>query len=104
MREIKFRAWDKTLERMIEDVKILGDESLIYLQYTEFHDKNKTEIYDGHILKTHTIEGKNMELEVSWESRGWACLDDGQVTGSLYDLLNCRSDIEIVNNVYEKLR
>ena len=64
MREIKFRAWDKTdgvmwqwiaLEQ--DGFKIINDPSYILMQYTGLKDKNGKEIYEGDLLQLITFEG-----------------------------------------------
>lgn len=52
MREIKFRAWNKTAKTMITDVNridLVGTAEVL-MQYTGLKDKNGKEIYEGDIL------------------------------------------------------
>lgn len=62
MREIKFRAWHITDKKMLShsdlvDMNICADtylfsyEIFIPLQFTDLHDKNGKEIYEGDVLK-----------------------------------------------------
>ena len=66
-REIKFRAWDKSCNKMrgisgLQDCFSLRsdgicNEDYILLQYTGLHDKNGKEIYEGDILCEYRLDG-----------------------------------------------
>jgi uncharacterized phage protein (TIGR01671 family) len=63
MREIKFRAWDKTTGRFLENVGFCDSripsnyhDYFVFQQFTGLLDKNNTEIYEGDILAERWIK------------------------------------------------
>lgn len=77
MREIKFRAWDKRLNYMIEPFRLqnltfefVSHPDNIFLQYTGLRDKNGVGIYEGDILRWY-IRGEEEVGEVRWQHDGW---------------------------------
>ena len=126
MREIKFRAWDKGLKRMIylSEPTVENDdfsgivfklrdyfvsafssdriEDLELMQYTGLKDKNGREIYEGDIVKTETDyinTGKITEIgvvEFYEEGLVWI-INYGETQINLAYAEN----IEVIGNIYE---
>lgn len=116
MREVKFRAWDKT-EGLFNIARLdMVDGSayrtlingkaydywndIILMQYTGLKDSNMKDIYEGDIIKhklgsTKTVWFKNGAFVISHENSN---------VYLLYDLViedDCLIDWEVIGNIYE---
>lgn len=121
MREVKFRAWDKTESRMfvlhghhdslwfpptgiaqyMNMQNGSGGDEYELMQYTGLEDKNGVEMYEGDIVNFSFRMGRNepqhfegvlVEVDPIWGSTVSA--DD------TYSLGRCH-DIEVIGNIYE---
>jgi len=104
-REIKFRAWDGSIEKMFYDAfsiqsfgsvidigwKSKNVKEIIYQQYTGLHDKNDKEIYEGDIVNYE--DGCNEEIifeNCSFVGKGiksgkTSMIGDCKIIGNIYE-------------------
>lgn len=122
---IKFKAWDKTIERMCEIVTInFEDKWVVYrdweygmsyeipfsdielLQSTGLKDKNGVEIFEGDVLKVFILDNKGPHAKVIFKNGMFGIEDDmfgyGYDKGlySLDQIVSIR-DAEIIGNKFE---
>ena len=119
MREIKFRAWDKEITKMLHNVETgfsmgscFGDVlyevdkgKMILMQYTGLKDKNGKEIYEGDICRA----AKSFICSISFDLYDgiiiiWAYMNArskliGEMTEPMWK--NHEVSIEVIGNIYE---
>jgi uncharacterized phage protein (TIGR01671 family) len=118
MREIKFRAWDKNLNKMdynpiIDGIEVgaIGinnffDNSQIPMQYTGLKDKNGKEIYEGDIVRAKWIFSscrgvieyvpKTMQFMLREKDN-----DLHSLSGEWKIKDGLKVEIEVIGNIYE---
>ena len=111
MREIKFRAWHKEKQKMLNvfginfrtpaTVQVLDDKYALYdelidcveiMQFTGLKDANGVDIYEGDILE----DEEHYISEVYWDNENhmWACTD----VGGLCDVV---AEIYVIGNIHQ---
>ncbi len=103
MREYLFRAWDKTLNRMIFSPRfsmwyVASCCDYILMQFTGLHDKNKKRIFENDVVKHKNY---NHLMKVVWvESH--CCFKLISKDGRESDLTNTISNmLEVVGTTYD---
>lgn len=113
MREIKFRAWDNNLKKMILQEKTDRVDKIPYyyethikttlMQYTGLKDKNCIDIYEGDIVKhiVHNVELPIIKVIEFWEGSFIAkpSYDGSQSYMSLVNFAPNRT-MEVIGNIY----
>jgi uncharacterized phage protein (TIGR01671 family) len=121
MREFKFRAWDKHVEKMLfwndlysYDLHGFFDDpttedDIIFMQYTGLKDKNDKEIYDGDILKSFAHPDIPLLHKIEWSDKynGWFAKNvnnkgSDYKTGDVQLFVYAKhNDFGIIGNMYE---
>ena len=130
MREIKFRAWDKTSNRMDEVYSLnkgglcqtrngryhLRADECVLMQFTGLHDKNGKEIYEGDVVRCFGIYDKGERIsddglwEIYWRFDRWHLRrgEEQWDNGDYYsgdDVYWSEPDgsrkMEVIGNIYE---
>ena len=108
MREIKFRAWDKKQDKMINmGTRFYKD--IILMQYTGLKDKNGKKIYDGDIVRINLSfkaigkVGYEKGMWVVYLPASWVILSTSSAELEAFPLWQFVVDdrAEVIGNIYE---
>jgi uncharacterized phage protein (TIGR01671 family) len=122
MREIKFRAWDKTDNRMIvheqefiplkvtsigvlklnpeikvNNYTIVDADRFELMQYTGLKDKNGVEIYEGDVVKG---DSKTLST-VYWNNRTYGFVLTGGTYSKNFTRLTGKGKLQVIGNTYQ---
>jgi uncharacterized phage protein (TIGR01671 family) len=119
MRELKFRAWDKTKNTMMTSSVIWGETHLELtginyepwqestqaddigpelMQYTGLKDKNGVEIYEGDVVKCEKEEVVNPWVVDNHGGADWVIWN---LLNTSYHLHQLEEDMEVIGNIYQ---
>ncbi len=109
MREIKFRAWDKEFELMIDYGELeangkkpsvyFSDESYAYMQYTGLKDKGGKEIYEGDIISVQNGDSTPEIGEVVYNKENTAFAVKLETEGEYHTIFH-KFNMEVLGNIY----
>lgn len=106
MREIKFRAWKKSIREMIPFSRLgmgaFNNSDYDMMQFKNIQDKNKKDIYQGDICKYYNDIDKDgigiiEDDYIKWIS---GTIAKKQLMTPLY-YLKCGEEFEVIGNIYE---
>jgi len=107
-REIKFRAWDKKENRMIDAISYWSamKDCHYWMQFTGLHDKNGKEIYEGDVLKRvqlyEDFSAPDLHLGiVTWGDCSYYSRSiKNELSRSLGNKADCVT-YEVIGNIYQ---
>jgi len=122
MREIKFRAWDKSKRKMIatgfhiigettvfnvlRGYKIADYDNIVVMQYTGLEDKNGAEIWEGDIICVNPGKAYESRKQIRFLWGSFVGVDQWPVKDVEKDLVmrfysDQSEEWEVIGNIYE---